>query len=79
MTVATPVPIPTPRLELAFRTSGGLEITLYWDAEARSTSVEVHQPATHETIALSVPEESALDAFHHPFAHLARTNDQLAA
>jgi hypothetical protein len=79
MSVATPIPIPTPRRELAHRTSGGLEITLYWDAEARSTSVEVHQPATKETIAISVDHEEALDAFHHPFAHLARTHDQLAA
>jgi hypothetical protein len=85
MSVATPIPIPilipipAPRRELAHRKSGGLEITLYWDAEAQSTSVEVHQPATQETIAFTVPEEYALDAYHHPFAHLARTNDQLTA
>jgi hypothetical protein len=72
MSVATPIPIPTPRRELAHRKSGGLEITLYWDAEARSTSVEVHQPATRETIAISVAEGQALDAFHHPFAHIAQ-------
>jgi hypothetical protein len=83
MSVATPIPtlipIPAPRRELAFRTSGGLEITLYWDAEEETTSVEVYQPATQETIAFTVPDEHALDAFHHPFAHLARTNNQLAA
>jgi hypothetical protein len=85
MSVATPIPIPTlisipaPRRELAHRTSGGLEITLYWDAEEQTTSVEVHQPATQETIAFTVAEEYALDAFHHPFAHLARANDHLAA
>ena len=79
MSAATAISIPTPRRELAFRTSGGLEITLYWDAEEQTTSVEVHQPATQETIAISVAQDHALDAFHHPFAHLARTNDQLAA
>ena len=79
MSAATAISIPAPRRELAHRKSGGLEITLYWDAEEQSTSVEVHQPATQETIAFTVPDGHALDAFHHPFAHLARTNHQLAA
>ena len=70
MSAATPISIPTPRQELARRTSGGLEITLYWDADMGSTSVEVHQPATNETIAIHVAREDALDAFHHPFAHI---------
>jgi len=76
MSVATQIPIPAPRRELAHRTSGGLEITLYWDVEQGCLSVEVHQPATHQTIAFTVHREHALDAFHHPFAHLARTNSQ---
>ena len=77
--IATPIQIPAPRRELAHRTSGGLEITLYWDAEEQTTSVEVHQPATQETIAFTVAREHALDAFHHPFAHIGRTNDQRPA
>ena len=78
MSTATAISIPAPRQELAFRTSGGLEITLYWDAEEQTASVEVHQPATQETIAFTVPDQDALDAFHHPFAHLGRatTNAQ---
>lgn len=44
--------------------------------KSRRPSVEVHQPATQETIAFTVPDEDALDAFHHPFAHLGRENDQ---
>ena len=79
MSIATPIPIPAPRRELAHRTSGGLEITLYWDTDQGCITVEVHQPATKETIAFAVVREQALDAFHHPFAHLARTNDLLAA
>jgi hypothetical protein len=73
MSIATPIWIPTPRRELAHRTSGGLEITLYWDVEQGSTSVEVHQPDTNETIAFAVARERALDAFHHPFAHMQAT------
>ena len=71
MSAAPSILVPAPRRELAFRASGGLEITLYWDAEAGCTSVEVHQPATNETIAFEVAREDALDAFHHPFAHIA--------
>jgi hypothetical protein len=59
------------RRELARRVTGGVEITLYWDAHDDSTSIEVYQAATAETIAFPVPADRALDAFHHPFAHLA--------
>ena len=58
------------RRELARRVSGGLEITLYWNEHDDSTSIEVHQLATAETIAFPVRADRALDAFHHPFAHL---------
>ena len=59
------------RRELASRVTGGLEITLYWEAHDNTTSIEVHQRATAETIAFPVAPDRALDAFHHPFAHLA--------
>ena len=59
------------RRELARRANGGLEITLYWDARDNSTTIEVHHTDTAETIAFPVPADRALDAFHHPFAHLA--------
>jgi hypothetical protein len=64
------------RRELAFRCSGGLEIALYWDAHGDGTSVEVHHTATGETISFPVRPEHALDAFHHPFAHLAAAGDE---
>jgi hypothetical protein len=69
MTVATLTIVA--RRELASRATGGLEITLYWDPRDNSTSVEVYQASTAETIAFPVPADRALDAFHHPFAHLA--------
>lgn len=59
-----------PRLELAHRASGGIEVTLYWSAQDNSTSIEVWQPASEETLVFNVAGEQALDAFHHPFAHL---------
>ena len=59
-----------PRRELARRVSGGIEVTLYWRADDNSTSIEVWQPASDETLAFVVDRERALDAFYHPFAHL---------
>ena len=58
------------RRELAHRVSGGIEVTLYWRADDNSTSIEVWQPASEERLAFVVPSEDALEAFHHPFAHL---------
>jgi hypothetical protein len=60
-----------PRRELARRESGGLEVTLYWNSFDNSTSVEVWQHTSEEAFAFAVPRERALDAFYHPFAHLA--------
>ena len=68
-----------PSRELAHRVSGGLEITLYWRAADNSTSIEVCQSDSGEVVAFAVPPERALDAFYHPFAHLAlATGDSLA-
>jgi hypothetical protein len=61
-----------PRRELARRVNGGLEITLYWDMRDNSTTIEVYHHETAETIAFPVAADRALDAFHHPFAHLAQ-------
>lgn len=57
------------RRELAHRSSGGIEVTLYWNADDNSTSVDVFQAATGQRLQLAVPRECALDAFYHPFAH----------
>lgn len=67
-----------PRRELARRVSGGLVVTLYWRPDDQSTSVEIRQPATHETFAFAVPSEHALAGFYHPFAHLPLTLDDPA-
>ena len=62
---------PDPRRELAHRVSGGMAVTLYWSADDNRTSVEIYHAATEQTLDFTVPAEHALDAFHHPFAHLA--------
>jgi hypothetical protein len=58
------------RRELARRVSGGIEVTLYWSAHDNSTSVEIWQPKSKETLTFTVGGNRALDAFYHPFAHL---------
>jgi hypothetical protein len=64
------IPLQTPRRELAHRANGGLEITLFWNSDDDTTSIEVWHPETEETITFDVPRNRALDAFYHPFAHL---------
>jgi hypothetical protein len=58
------------RRELAHRAGGGLKVTLYWNVHDDTTSIDLHHRATEETITFQVAPDRALDAFHHPFAHL---------
>jgi hypothetical protein len=64
--------------ELAHRVSGGLEVTLYWNVDDNSTSVEIFDAATEVTLHVTVARERALDAFNHPFAHLWTMSDEAA-
>lgn len=59
-----------PRRELARRSSSGFDVALLWDAAGNTTSIEIRHAATEETLSFTVPNELALDAFYHPFAHL---------
>jgi hypothetical protein len=70
---AMTVVIPKRRRELARRVSGGIEVALYWSADDNTTSVEVWQAETDETLLFAVALDQALDAFYHPFAHLLTT------
>ena len=63
------------RRELAHRVSGGIAVTLYWSADDNSTSVEIFDAATEQTLRFTVPGKRALDAFYHPFAHLQAPSD----
>jgi len=67
------------RRELATRASGGIEVTLYWNAADNSTTIEIWQPATEELLAFPVAPARALDAYYHPFAHLSVAPDALIA
>jgi hypothetical protein len=69
-----------PRRELDSRVSGGMEVTLWWNPLDDRTSVEVRHFDSSEVVTFEVPPEQALEAFHHPFAHLAMAaGDPIAA
>jgi hypothetical protein len=55
--------------ELAQRTAGQLEITLYWDTADAEVVVELIDRSGGPSFRLFVPSERALDAFHHPYAY----------
>jgi hypothetical protein len=67
-------PTPTRRRELAHRSSGGIEVSLYWSAENNRTTIEIWHAATDELFAFPVAPDCALDAYFHPFAHLPATH-----
>jgi hypothetical protein len=64
--------------ELAHRVSGGIEVTLYWNADDNSTSVEVFDVATDARFRFAIAPQRALDAFNHPFVHVRTTFDDAA-
>jgi hypothetical protein len=66
MTVHTPC---RDEREVDCRTSGNLEITLNRNPVEDTMSVRVRHLMTAETASFEVPNEMALDAFHHPFTH----------
>jgi hypothetical protein len=70
-------PLVQPRRELARRASGGIEVALYWSPLDNSTTVEVWDAASDETLVFAVAPERALEAFYHPFAQLAASLDEL--
>ena len=63
-------PSSTTRRELSRRTSGGLEVVLYWCDRPSAVTLSVTDAGTGEIFEIEVPGADALDAFHHPFAYL---------
>jgi hypothetical protein len=61
------------RTELAHRTSGGIDVYLFWNESTRRVTVDVIDGRTDERFELEVDGRHALDAFNHPFAYGAPT------
>ena len=56
--------------ELAFRSNGDIEVMLFWSRLTGRVSVSVSDRASGEVTEFAIAPEDALDAFHHPYAHL---------
>jgi hypothetical protein len=60
------------RTELASRESNGITVRLLWSRSTNLVTVTVADVANDDYFELILDEhESALDVFHHPFAHAA--------
>jgi hypothetical protein len=53
--------------ELAERLSSGTRVRLLWRQGTKRVWIEVQEP--DRVLAILVPPERALDAFHHPYAY----------
>lgn len=65
------------RIDLAYRSSDGIEVILWWSPADDSVAVEVAHRATDATFELRVESDRALEAFYHPFAYAARRSPEL--
>lgn len=57
-------------VELDHRSSAHLDVSLLWDREEGTVSIEVSDSRSGTNFTFDVPRERALDAFRHPFAYL---------
>jgi hypothetical protein len=62
------------RTELAHRTSGGIDVYLFWNEPTRRVTVGVIDVRADDSFELEVDGRHALDAFNHPYAYAARAN-----
>ena len=58
-------------IELAYRESGAVQVSLLWCQETGTLTVSVADRSTHDVLELVGLETSALDAFYHPYAYVA--------
>jgi hypothetical protein len=61
-----------PARELAQRLSGTEEVLLLWHPDSDQVELSVRDVATGAGFHLDVAPDSAIDAFYHPYAYVAR-------
>ena len=61
-----------PLRELAQRVSGTDEVLLLWDPESQRVELSVRDVASGAGFHVEVESASAMDAFYHPYAYVAR-------
>jgi hypothetical protein len=57
--------------ELAHRSGGGIDVSLFWNERTNRVSVTVYDAPADEGFELEVDRRIALDAYHHPFTYAA--------
>lgn len=65
--------------ELAQRLSGTNEVLLLWHPHSERVELSVRDMATGVSFHTDVAPPSALDAFYHPYAYLARRKNSVGA
>jgi hypothetical protein len=58
-------------VELAHRTSDGIDVSLVWDRRRDRRTVYVLDSSSGELLTVPVEHGNALDVFYHPFAYAA--------
>ena len=67
-----PDPILLTMRELHSRTSDGIAVVLLWSEHDNRVTVAVEDAKTGDAFTVDVhPDDSAMDAFHHPYAYAA--------
>jgi len=59
------------RRELAHRSSGGLDVTLFWDSQTDELLVCVSDERRGTYFEIHPERDSALDVFYHPYVYYA--------
>jgi hypothetical protein len=57
------------RVDLMHRSSGGVDVTLYWQPEVDALTLRVVDHNAERAIELDVARDRATYAFHHPFPY----------
>jgi hypothetical protein len=56
-------------VELDYRAADGIEVALLWSKLTNRLWVSVLDTRTSDSFELDVKSDTALDVFHHPYAH----------
>jgi hypothetical protein len=59
------------RRELAYRTSDGIDVRLFWSKPTDRVTIAVLDTRSGEVLEFEVEGSAALDAFNHPYAYAA--------
>jgi hypothetical protein len=60
-------------VDIASRSSGGIEVALIWNREDESLVVFAYDATSEETLAIDVSGAEAVEVYEHPFAYAHRS------